>query len=318
MTIQVSIIVTTRNRSAQLRQTLESFQCLQVPKELPAELLVVDNASTDDTAAVIKAACLPRLRLRYLHEPQPGKSNALNSGLANTSGEIILFTDDDVRPCETWLQAMALGLGRNSVSVVAGLVRMASHLQRPWMSDLHRGYLASIGSVAARPDLVGANMGIRRDVLRKVSAFDPELGSGAMGNGEDTLFGFQLNSAGFPAHGVPEAVVEHHFAPERLQRPSWLDAAERRGRSRAYIDHHWFHLKVPNINFKTTQRWAKLALWRLSNMELCKMSEGCSEAELSRIRGLSYLRQFKHEQRRIPKYGDTCSMENSAATLVAR
>ena len=94
---RISIIITTRNRAEHLRNTLKSFERLQVPKEWPAELLIVDNASTDHTAEVIKTSQLSQLPVRYWHEPKPGQSNARNSGMANTAGEVIIFTDDDVQ-----------------------------------------------------------------------------------------------------------------------------------------------------------------------------------------------------------------------------
>src|SRR5256885_122646 len=134
MTPRVSIIITTRNRAEHLRETLASFQRLQVPKELPAELLVVDNASTDDTAEVVKTCRLPNIPLRYLHEPKPGQSNARNSGLANTTGEVILFTDDDVRVSANWIEGMAEPILARKADAVAGGVRIAKELERGWMT----------------------------------------------------------------------------------------------------------------------------------------------------------------------------------------
>ncbi len=63
MTPRVSIIITTRNQAEHLRQTLESLGKVGVPQELPAELVVVENASTDYTVEVIKGTQLPQLPL---------------------------------------------------------------------------------------------------------------------------------------------------------------------------------------------------------------------------------------------------------------
>ena len=54
--MDVSIIIVTRNRAEDLRQTLDAMRCLRVPDGCEAEMLVVDNGSSDDTAGVVRAA----------------------------------------------------------------------------------------------------------------------------------------------------------------------------------------------------------------------------------------------------------------------
>ena len=302
MKYRVSIIITTRNRASHLRETLASFQRLHIPREIPTELLVVDNASTDETVAVAKACSLSNLVLRYCYEPKPGQANARNTGLANTSGEIILFTDDDVRVNANWFKLVISQLLDSPISVVVGLMRMASHLHRPWMTDLHRGYLASSLTILEKPELLGGNMAVRREVLKKVSGFDPELGPGALGFGDDTLFGFRLESAGFSAIGLKDAIVEHHFDESRLRGSSLVDASIRRGRSMAYIHHHWLHGVVTNLNRKIISRRIELMLWRLTHCKIRSSSEGFPEEGLRRFRGLSFLLQFRREKVRRPAY----------------
>ena len=145
-------------------------------------------------------------------------------------------------------------------------------------------------------------MAVRREVLKKVSGFDPELGPGALGFGDDTLFGLRLESAGFPAMGVKDAIVEHHFDKSRLRGSSLVDASIRRGRSMAYIHHHWLHGVVTNLNRKIIARRIELMLWRVAHCELRASSEGFPEEGLRRFRGLSFLLQFRREKLRRPTY----------------
>src|SRR5581483_12381122 len=99
----VSIIICTRNRAQHLKATLESLNRVRVPSDLSAEVIVVDNGSSDETGAIVKDTKLRDFALRYSVEPRPGQSNARNRGLGIARGRAILFTDDDVRPPGEWL-----------------------------------------------------------------------------------------------------------------------------------------------------------------------------------------------------------------------
>src|SRR4051794_22196645 len=99
----ISILLCTCNRSASLRRTLESLGKVRVPGA-NAELVVVDNGSTDDTADAVRNAGLKNMDVRYLLEPGRGKARALNTGLDHVRGDIILFTDDDVLVAQDWVQ----------------------------------------------------------------------------------------------------------------------------------------------------------------------------------------------------------------------
>lgn len=86
----VSIIVPTRNRVNMLRQALRSA-CAQSWPE--AEIVVVDEASTDDTAIQIEQQ-FPKVKL-IRHAIAKGPSAARNTGFSASSGEHVLFLDDD-------------------------------------------------------------------------------------------------------------------------------------------------------------------------------------------------------------------------------
>src|SRR5438105_4057502 len=99
----VSIILCTSNRAGHLERTLGTIGLLEVSPETPIELLVVDNASTDQTKQIV-AECAPhQIPTRYLWEPRRGLSRARNRGLRESSGNILVFTDDDVRPPPNWI-----------------------------------------------------------------------------------------------------------------------------------------------------------------------------------------------------------------------
>ena len=208
-----------------------------------AELLVVDNASTDATADVVHACRLPQMPTRYVLEPRRGKGYAYNTGMAQAQGDLFLFTDDDVRPPANWIAGMAAPLASGKAHALAGGVKLAPHLLREWMEPMHRAYLASteILDPASPLYMVGANMAFSREVLSRVPAFDVELGPGAMGFGDDTLLTWQFREAGYTVSSAFDVAVEHHPDATRLRRSSWENMAVKQGRTAAYLDYHWQH-----------------------------------------------------------------------------
>lgn len=236
----ISIIICTRNRAASLARTLEAVGVVTLPAA--TELLVVENASTDDTETTASGACPANaVPVRYLREPRRGLAKARNTGLAAATGDVIVFTDDDVRPEREWLTRLTAPIFSGEADAVAGGVRLAPHLVRPWMSAYHRAWLAGTEDLDPQHPsrMVGANMAIARTVLERVPSFDPELGAGALGCGEDTLFTLQIREAGYRIAAALDAIVEHHFEENRLRRAHWLAAARSMGRSDAYLAYHW-------------------------------------------------------------------------------
>jgi glycosyltransferase involved in cell wall biosynthesis len=101
----VSLILCTRDRASALEQTFDALEALNVPLGWQLETIVVDNASTDQTAQLVRerAAKPSKLNLRSVFEARKGKGHALNTGIASAQGAVLLFTDDDVRPATDWL-----------------------------------------------------------------------------------------------------------------------------------------------------------------------------------------------------------------------
>lgn len=143
MNVVVSIIVCTCNRAKALRQTLVSFAELDTPPRIPKELIVVDNALTDDTAEVVASCNLTAIQVRYVHEPRRGKGYAYNRGTAEAQGEVLLFTDDDMRVPANWIAGMCEPVLSGQADAVAGGVKIAPHLERPWMTPGHKAWFAA-------------------------------------------------------------------------------------------------------------------------------------------------------------------------------
>ena len=268
---------------------------------------MVDNGSTDDTETVVRNTTLSNMEVRYLHEAQKGKSHALNTGLAVARGEYILFTDDDVLPSEEWVEQMVGHLQKGRCDAVTGQVILASHLLRPWMTSMHKKWLALSLDAQSRDwsrEMIGANMGFRRSVLERVHKFEPELGPGPEGLGfcEDTFFGWQLVEAGFKIEHVSQAVVCHQLDVSRLRRSNWLSDARGRGRTQAYLLYHWEHADLRAPGVKWLWYWVKLRLRSILQPPPPLEGEGCPAWEMSYVAGMARCSQFRLERRRPRNY----------------
>ncbi|WP_228771481.1 glycosyltransferase family 2 protein [Actinokineospora iranica] len=105
---RISVVLPTHNRAALLPKAVESVRAQRYPNW---ELVIVDDASTDDTPEVIAALTDPRIRsVRTEH----GRACAArNTGLAEATGEIIAYLDDDNTMHPLWLKAVAWAFAKN-------------------------------------------------------------------------------------------------------------------------------------------------------------------------------------------------------------
>lgn len=298
----VSIIICTRNRAEHLRLTLESLADLRLPASLNGELIVVDNASTDSTPAVVQCCSLPQMPVRYVCQPEPGLSRSRNRGLIEAAGDIILFTDDDIRPPTDWVEAMCEPILSGKADAVAGGVHMAPHLEKPWMELPHHILVASNTwwQPATQATLVGANMAFSRRVLSLVPGFDVELGAGALGSYDDYLFSQQIERAGFRVATVLPASVEHHFQPDRLQSAAMIRTAEGLGRSLAYIAHHWKHEPAPNPYGAWARTMLRLQFYRARHFLQTRgrKADYLPGWEVQQVQDVAFAAQMLRERRR--------------------
>jgi glycosyltransferase involved in cell wall biosynthesis len=190
--MHVSVVVPTRNRSRLLATTLRG---VLRQRAVDLEVIVVDEASTDDTAAVIRALADPRIRL-VRHDTPRGVSAARNHGAEEARGAWVAFLDDD----DLWapdkltrqLQA-AVGTGRDwaytgSVNIVGPSQVVYGEPPPP-----PEHVVAAIRRYNAIPG-GGSNVVVRRTTLQRAGLFDTRLR-----NTEDWEMWIRLAKMGPPA-----------------------------------------------------------------------------------------------------------------------
>lgn len=230
--MRFTVAICTWNRASLLARTLERL-AQACPPAAPWELIVVDNGSTDDTAAILDrfARCLP---LRVVGEPELGLSSARNAAVAEARGDYILWTDDDVLVDEHWLLAYESAVARWPDAVVfGGPIRPVFEAPSPaWLFDIWKdvGDAFAVRDLGTEPVALdgqrkipyGANYAVRTREQRCVP-YDPALGrKGRAGRlGEETALIQTLLRGGAAGWWVPGAVV-NHWVPRSRQRISYL------------------------------------------------------------------------------------------------
>jgi GT2 family glycosyltransferase len=228
--MNISVVIATYNRATLLGATLEQLR--QQPYEPGDEVIVVDNGSTDGTPDVVaRAASGFPVPLHYRLEATPGKTPALNTGVASATGDILALTDDDVLVAPDWIPTIRQVFENPALALVGG--RVDPNWERPaprWLrieqhggygpmssplALLHYGDAQELGARTA----VGANMMVRRTVLHALGGFAPHLGRlrGTLLCGEDHEFCQRAVAAGYRCEYRPEVRVRHWVPAERTQ-----------------------------------------------------------------------------------------------------
>lgn len=217
---------------------MASFDALVCPDSITAELLIVDNGSTDNTASVLMPATSTKFSLRVLREDRQGKSSALNRGLSLAQGKILLIVDDDVVVHPLWLIKHLESYSRSSFDAVQGRVLPGVDLDgKPADPNKLREYNIPIidygDQICEIRGLTGTNISFKREVFERVGRFDTRLGPGAAGFSEDSEYSIRIRQAGFKIGYTPDAVAYHELSPARYGREYNRKVEYQKGLSRS-------------------------------------------------------------------------------------
>jgi glycosyltransferase involved in cell wall biosynthesis len=238
--MKVTVVVCTYNRCESLYRALDSIAHSTVPPSIDWEVLVVDNNSSDKTDLIAGQFCrdYPQ-RFRYIFQPRLGLCHSRNAGIEAARGEIVIFTDDDVRVGTDWVCNLAGVFDNPNVSAGCGKVLPDWSSQNPeWISKNgpytweRLPWLFDLGNerrLLQRPP-IGANMAFRKSMFEKYGGFRLDLGRVGKNlmSGEDTEFGSRLLAGGEQLRYEPSAVVYHSLQEERL--------------TEKYLESFWFAL----------------------------------------------------------------------------
>lgn len=197
----VSVVVCARNAAATLDDCLQSIARLRYPCY---ETIVINDGSTDATPVIARRYA----GVRVVNVPGGGLALARNTGAALARGEIVAYTDADVRVDPDWLTYLVRPFRRPDVVAAGGPnvvppddPRMAQCVARAPGAPTHVMLDDEIAE-----HVPGCNLAIRRDALQAIGGFNPIF----LRAGDDVDVCWRLQAAGGRVAFAPAALVWHH------------------------------------------------------------------------------------------------------------
>lgn len=243
---RVTAVICTHNRADLLTTAIESLLAQSLT---PAdyEILVIDNASTDETPQNIRRylnrPC--HVKLRSSVQPAIGLSLARNLAVQTATGEVIAFLDDDAVADPDWLAALLDAYAMHPEAwAVGGKVLPVWESERPvWLTDdlLPQLSMLDLGTIVRPLDvdeqLYGINFSCRRYAFRRLGLFRSDLGrqGETLLGSEESDFQRRILSRGQAIVYTPHAIVKHRVTNERLQMRYFMRLAYGKGRTSARL-----------------------------------------------------------------------------------
>jgi len=196
----VSVVVPARDAAATIGTTLEALASQDLAE--PYEVIVVDDGSRDDTAAIAERSAGP---VRVLRDDGVGPGPARNAGAADARAPVLAFTDADCAPDPGWLRAGLAAL--QNADLVQGRVAPDP--------SAHLGPFDHTVWVVAESGLYEtANLFVRRDLFERLGGFEDFVGA-RIGKplAEDVWFGWRARRAGAGTAFSSDALVHHAVVP---------------------------------------------------------------------------------------------------------
>jgi glycosyltransferase involved in cell wall biosynthesis len=227
----ISAIICTHNRDAYLGAAIDSLLEQDFTGEF--EVIVVDNGSVDQTRTIVETK-LSNPLLKYIWEPNIGLSIARNTGAKATSAAILAYLDDDAIADFQWLKLLYNSYQNNpKLAIAGGKVTLIWPSNQAWPSWISPVLASSLGAYDLGDQFLyietpgmtprGVNYSIRRSFLEEIGGFDPNLGrigKKLLSNEELLVTELALRS-GWQCAYIPDALVAHNVAPERVKL-SWF------------------------------------------------------------------------------------------------
>jgi len=191
--MRISIVIATKDRAAYLERALRSLK-----RQIGApsfEVIVVDNGSTDGTPAVAQ-----RAQVRYVYEPEPNRGKARNRGVAQATGHLLLFCDDDVVLPPDWIAAHEGAHTANDLVVNGPILNVESYEEqpRPTLANFSRAFLCT------------CNVSLPKAAFEAVGGFDESFD---LYGWEDTELGVRLRERGLQWRFAWSAYLWHIKLP---------------------------------------------------------------------------------------------------------
>ena len=258
--IAISIVICCFNSAKRLPRTLQHLLSQKQDDDIQWQVIVVDNASTDNTAAIARETwpSNARIPLRVLAEPRPGLSNARRCGYENSAGEVICYVDDDNWVSEDWVcRVRNIFASHPDVGACGGRGSAVFETTEPeWFSADQDSFAVGPQAVQtgyvpdARGYLVGAGLAIRRialDMLYKAGfeQFNEDRVGRSLSSCGDVELCLALRLAGWRLYYDSQLEYAHFIPATRLRRSYRYRHLFASGRAEASLMHYRAILDSP-------------------------------------------------------------------------
>ncbi len=237
-----SIIICCYNAAKRLPATLEYLSKLDI-FDIDCELIVVDNNSNDNTLEVVnncwKSFNKP-FELKYLKQPQPGKTNAWNLGVKNAKGEYVVMCDDDNWLPENYFKKIATIFNQNEKIAMVGVKSIGVFEEElpDWFASIsgfwaigsqysHSGYITN-----EHKKLWGAGVIFKREALNHLESFGYKQkfsGIKKEGMAEDHELFILLRLIGYEMYYCDEIEIKHFMPKGRITWNNYLQTTKLAG-----------------------------------------------------------------------------------------
>ena len=239
----VSLIVLNWNGRQHLEYCLPSLLATDYPRY---EIIVVDNASTDDSVAFVREN-FPRVQV-IVNERNLGFSAGMNVGLQAAQGEIMVLLNNDVEVQPGWLRALVEAMLAEATVGIAGckvyypdgktLQHAGATLNYPLLTSHHYGYQeedqGQYNEIRAVDYVTGAALALKRELLNRIGYLD----AGFFLYYDDPDLCFRARRAGYTVIYVPDAVIVHHETATNVKGSFFSLSHYHRSRLRFFLKHY--------------------------------------------------------------------------------
>lgn len=245
----VSVIIPTRNRSELLRQTVETLLRQDYPDDR-WELIIIDNASTDNTWTVVEELMLEHDRVRGLREIRKGAHFARNLGALAANGDILYFTDDDMLADTAMLSSLLEGFDADArVASVTGRVLPRWDTEPPvWILEHCRNHLLSLLDLGEAliisdedPGVFSCHQAVKRDVFFAAGGYNPDTNADIFTGDNETGLNIKIKNLGHRFAYVGAAVTHHIIPPSRMTQRYLNGRMADQGFCDSYTDYRAVH-----------------------------------------------------------------------------
>ena len=246
--MRLEVIIPTYNRAELLPICLKSLSVARLPAGMTVGVTVVDNNSTDNTAAVVESwqRHFP-LRLSYIFEKQQGRSSALNAGIHGSQSDLVGFIDDDEEVDAAWYEVTHQTFTEREVDFIGGpYIPKWETEPPPWLPADHEGVIGLVdGGDSVIPYdenyagiLMGGNAVIRRAAIEKAGLYMTALGrrGARLLAGEDEDMYRRLLATGAKGLYLPRLKIYHLVPAARLTKKYYRQWSFWRGVSCGVLD----------------------------------------------------------------------------------